>query len=282
MFDQNPSRPIRLRRTRLCGAALGLAALAATAACGTRNAEADESVPTPEDAAVEQLGVTVLDTFDHDPDSFTQGLELRDGVFYESAGLYGESDVRLVEPGTGEVIETVALPEDEFAEGLTLTEDSLWQITWKEGVAYQRDLTTLEVVETASYEGEGWGICSDGTQLVMSDGSSTLTFRDPETFEETGTARVTLDGEPLDQINELECVDGQVWANVWQTDQIVRIDPATGEVGAVVDAAGLLTEDEAATADVLNGIAAAEEEGTFYITGKRWPKLFLVSFDPAS
>src|SRR5690606_10258865 len=130
-------------------------------------------------------------------------------------------------------------------------------------------------------EGEGWGVCYDGERLVMSDGSSTLTFRDPETFAEQGTVAATLGGDPPYQINELECVDGQVWANVWQTDEIVRIDPVTGEVGAVVDASGLLSEDEASAADVLNGIAAAEEEGTFYITGKLWPKLFLVSFTPA-
>ncbi|GAB4007778.1 hypothetical protein GCM10029992_62430 [Glycomyces albus] len=145
-------------------------------------------------------------------------------------------------------------------------------------MAYQRDLDSLEVVGTVEYEGEGWGICHDGERLIMSDGSPTLTFRDPETFEPQGTVEVELDGEPLQQINELECVDGQVWANVWQTDQIVRIDPGSGQVTAVVDAAGLLTEDEATGADVLNGIAAAEDEGTFYITGKLWPTMFLVSF----
>ncbi len=270
-------------------AALTAAALVALTGCGTGDAGAEESVPLPEDPGVERLGVEVIDVFDHDPAAFTQGLELRDGVFYESTGLYGSSDVRLVEPGTGEVIDSQALPDDEFGEGLTLTEDAVWQITWQEGVAYQRDLETLDVENTVEYEGEGWGLCSldqftapelaeGGERLVMSDGTSTLTFRDPATFAATGTVEVTLDGTELTQINELECVDGQVWANVWQTDEIVRIDPATGEVGAVVDASGLLTEDEAGPADVLNGIAAGETEGTFYITGKLWPHMFLVRF----
>ncbi|WP_211228418.1 glutaminyl-peptide cyclotransferase [Glycomyces tenuis] len=267
MFDQ-----------KRAAALFAVAALPALAGCGTGDAGAEESSPLPEDPAVEQLSVEVLDTFDHDADAFTQGLELRDGVFYESTGLYGSSDVRTVDPGTGDVLDSEALPDDQFGEGLTLTEDAVWQITWQEGLAYQRDPETLDVVETFEYEGEGWGICYDGERLVMSDGSSTLTFRDPASFEALGTVDVTLGGEAVDQINELECAGGQVWANVWQTDEIVRIDPATGEVGAVVDASGLLTEDEAASADVLNGIAAAEEEGTFYITGKLWPKLFLVRF----
>lgn len=268
MFDQ--------RRAAALSSAAALAALPALAACGTGDAGAD---PLPEDPGTQQLGVEVIDSFDHDAAAFTQGLELRDGVFYESTGLYGSSDIRLVDPGTGDVLDAEALPDDEFGEGLTLTEDAVWQITWQEGVAYQRDLETLDVVDTVEYEGEGWGICYDGDRLVMSDGSSTLTFRDPETFAVEGTVEVTLDGEPLDQINELECVGGQVWANVWQTDEIVRIHPGTGEVGAVVDASGLLTEEESSSADVLNGIAAAEEDGTFYITGKLWPRLFLVRFE---
>jgi glutamine cyclotransferase len=275
MFDE--------KRAARHGLALTAAGLLALAGCSTGDAAAEESVTVPEDAALEQLTVEVVESYDHDPGSFTQGLELAEhpefgAVLYESAGLYGESDVRITDPGTGDVLASQDLPAEDFAEGLTLTEDAVWQITWQEHRAYKRDLTTLDVIETVEYEGEGWGICSDGEQLVMSDGSDTLTFRDPATFDETGTVQVTLEGEPVFSINELECAGGQVWANLWQTDQIVRIDPATGEVGAVVDAAGLLTDEESAGADVLNGIAAAEEEGTFYITGKQWPKLFLVRF----
>ncbi|MDA1367990.1 glutaminyl-peptide cyclotransferase [Glycomyces algeriensis] len=265
--------------------ALGAAGLLALAGCGTDDAAAEEQITVPEDAGVEELQVEVLETFDHDATSFTQGLQLAEHpehgtVLYESAGLYGESDVRITDPATGAVLASQDLPADQFAEGLTLTDDSIWQITWQEHVAHRRDPVTLDIVESVQYEGEGWGICFDGEQLVMSDGSSTLTFRDPVTFEETGTVEVALEGEPVFQINELECTGGQVWANLWQTDQIVRIDPATGEVGAVVDAAGLLPPEEAGGADVLNGIAAAEEEGTFYVTGKLWPKLYLVRFTP--
>jgi glutaminyl-peptide cyclotransferase len=278
VFDEN--------RARRRGLALSAAGLVALAGCGTGDAAAEDQVSVPEDAGVEQLTVEVVDSFDHDPGSFTQGLELREHpefglVLYESAGMHGESDVRIADPATGAVLASQDLPSDQFAEGLTLTDQDLWQITWQEGVAHRRDPDTLDVVETVQYEGEGWGICYDGERLVMSDGSSTLTFRDPVTFEETGSVEVVLDGEPVFQINELECTGGQVWANLWQTDQIVRIDPATGEVGAVVDASGLLSADEAAGADVLNGIAAAEADGQFYLTGKRWPKLFLVTFAPA-
>jgi glutaminyl-peptide cyclotransferase len=270
MFDENA-------RGRL-GAAAALSTMVLLAACAP--ADADETVIDEDDppAGVERLGVTVIEEFPHDPAAFTQGLELRDGVFYESTGLYNLSDVRVVEPGTGAVLDVQPLPDDQFAEGLTLVDDHLWQITWLEGLAHRRDLATLDIVETVEYDGEGWGICYDSERLVMSDGSDTLTFRDPDTFDAVGTVAVTLDGEPLTQINELECVDGQVWANVWMTDEIVRIDPATGEVGAVVDAAGLLTDDEAVGADVLNGIAYAGDD-TFYITGKLWPRMFLVQFE---
>ncbi|RRS02180.1 glutaminyl-peptide cyclotransferase [Glycomyces terrestris] len=279
MFDE--------KRAARHGLAFTAAGLLALAACSSGDAAADESVTVPEDAAVEEstveeLTVEVIESYDHDPGAFTQGLELGEHpehgtVLYESAGLYGESDVRATDPATGEVLASQDLPAEDFAEGLTLTGDAVWQITWQEHRAYQRDPATLDVVATAEYEGEGWGICADGDRLVMSDGSSTLTFRDPDTFAATGTVEVTLEGEPVFSINELECVDGQVWANLWQTDQIVRIDPATGEVGAVVDAAGLLSPEESAGADVLNGIAAAED-GAFYVTGKHWPKLFLVRF----
>ena len=276
MFDEK-------RAAARHGLAFGAAGLLALTGCSAGDAAAEDSVTVPDDAAVEELTVEVLAAFDHDAGSFTQGLELHEHpefgpVLYESAGLYGESDVRITDPGTGEVLASQDLPAEQFAEGLTLTDEDLWQITWQEGVAHRRDPVSLDIVETVEYEGEGWGICHDGERLVMSDGSSALTFRDPATFAETGTVEVTLDGEPVFEINELECVGGEVWANLWRTDQIVRIDPATGEVGAVVDAAGLLTDEESAGADVLNGIAAAAEEGTFYITGKQWPKLFLVRF----
>ena len=228
----------------------------------------------------ERLRVEVLETYPHDTQAFTQGLELDDGLLYEGTGLEGWSELRAGPYETGELIRRVALPGQVFGEGITVVGDRVWQLTWQNGIAYQWDKTTFAPTGQAEYEGEGWGLCYDGTRLVMSDGSNELTFRDPETFEATGSVAVTLDGSPLAMLNELECVDDRVWANVWQTDEIVRIDPATGVVEAIVDASGLLTEQERASADVLNGIAAVDD-GTFLITGKWWPHLFLVRFVPS-
>ncbi|HLU33935.1 MAG TPA: glutaminyl-peptide cyclotransferase [Natronosporangium sp.] len=250
-----------------------------TGCTGTASSES----PPERTALSGPLTVEVLNTYPHDMNAFTQGLELRDGWLYESTGQYGTSDVRKVNYESGEVVSLVPLPDDAFGEGLTIVGDQMWQLTWRERYAIRRDLETLEEVDRVEYQGEGWGICHDasGERLVMSNGSARLTFRDPETFEEIGSVTVTRDGEPLTMLNELECVDGQVWANVWQTDEIVLIDPANGQVRAVVDASGLLSESERAVADVLNGIAALPDSDTFLITGKLWPTVFHVRFVPA-
>ncbi len=160
---------------------------------------------------------------------------------------------------------------------------SVWQLTWREGYALRRDRDTLAELDRVGYDGEGWGVCYDAQadRLVMSDGTAELSFRDPETFALLGTVTVREDGRPVDMLNELECVDGTVWANVWLTDRIVRIDPAHGVVEAVVDASGLLPPDQRAEADVLNGIAAVPGTDTFLITGKLWPTIFLVRFVPS-
>ena len=241
----------------------------------------DATSPTTEVQHAERLTVEVLATYPHDPTAFTQGLELHDGLLYEGTGLEGRSELRTVRFETGEVTARVSLPDDVFGEGVTIVGDRVWQLTWQSGIAFHRDLASLAELRRVTYDGEGWGICYDGTQLVMSDGSAELTFRDPESFEPTGSVAVTLDGEPLPMLNELECVAGRVWANVWQTDQIVRIDPATGVVEALVDASGLLSDEDRIGADVLNGIAAVDAGDTFLITGKWWPKLFEVRFVPA-
>lgn len=262
-------------------ALLGLPVLSAPATPVPATATADEVATG--GPGVERLRVDVLETYPHDTDAFTQGLELHDGLLYESTGLYGESEVRVVEPETGEVQHAEPLPDTAFGEGLTLVDDTVWQLTWRESVAFRYDAASLEEIDQASYDGEGWGLCHDRDRdvLVMSDGSPELTFRDPETFEPLSSVPVTQDGEPRDMVNELECVDGAVWANIWLTDEIVRIDPETGEVTAVVDAAGLLSEEEASGVDVLNGIAAVPDDDTFLITGKLWPWMFLVRFEAA-
>lgn len=240
-------------------------------------------VPQADTDTVVPLRVEVLATHPHDPDAFTQGLELHDGLLYESTGRYGRSDVRVTEVDTGQVQQRVALPGSAFGEGLTIVDDRIWQLTWREGYAFLRDRTTLAEVDRVRYDGEGWGLCYDerADRLVMSDGTARLSFRDPKTFALLSTITVREHGRPLEMLNELECVDGRVWANVWLTDRIVRIDPERGLVEAAVDATGLLPEAERAEADVLNGIAAVPGTDTFLITGKLWPTVFLVRFVPA-
>jgi len=226
----------------------------------------------------ERLRVKVLSVRPHDPTAYTQGLVWDHGTLYESAGLYGRSSLRQVDPRTGAVLRRFDVAPGFFAEGLALVGNRLLQLTWKEGVAFQYDARTFERTGEFHYEGEGWGLCDDGRRLVMSDGSDHLGFRDRRTFALLGGVDVRLDGRPATQLNELECVDGAIYANVWRTDEILRIDPAAGRVTAVIDAAGLLDPAAQEQADVLNGIAYDPEKKTFYITGKLWPKMFEVVF----
>jgi glutaminyl-peptide cyclotransferase len=232
------------------------------------------------------LRVDVLEEIPHDPKAFTQGLELVDGVLYEGTGLEGESSIRTVDPETGDVRQQTDLSADLFGEGITVAGDSIWQITWQDGIAIRRDKKTLAEQERVTYEGEGWGLCHDkgADRLIMSDGTDRLTFRDVNTFVADGGVDVRdADDQPVERINELECVpdqDGrvQVWANIWQTDEIVRIDPGSGRVTATVDLSGLLPEEERAGADVLNGIAQIPGTNEFLVTGKLWPTMFRVRF----
>jgi glutaminyl-peptide cyclotransferase len=234
--------------------------------------------PTPVVPPPESLRTQVIHTYPHDAQAYTQGLLLHHGTLYESAGRYRLSDLRAVEPTTGHVIRSLRLADNYFGEGLALVGDRLIQLTWMEHVALQYDRATFAPLGQFTYTTEGWGICYDGTRLVMSDGSNTLCFRDPATFAVVGQVSVTLAGQPCAALNELECVDDAVFANIWRTDSIVRINPRTGIVTAVIDASGLLTPAERASSDVLNGIAYNVEHGTFFITGKLWPKLFEVRF----
>jgi len=225
----------------------------------------------------------VVSTRPHDPAAFTQGLEWADGVLYESTGLYGSSTVRRVDPHRGEVLDSAPLPAGEFGEGLAFVPgagvaDRLVQLTWREGVAHVYDASSLAEVGTYAYDGEGWGLCFDGARFVMSDGTAVLTFRDRSDFSVRGQIEVTLDGAPLGLLNELECVGTELYANVWGERRVLRIDPATGAVTAVIDASGLSGPPNPATDDVLNGIAHDEEAGTFLLTGKRWPSLYEVQW----
>lgn len=230
------------------------------------------SVP-PSPASVTRLTVQVLGTSPHDPTAFTQGFELAGNALWEGTGLEGLSQLRETDPTTGAVRRAVDLPADQFGEGITVTPTGIWQLTWKDGVVYRRDPATLAVVQTVPLDREGWGICHTATDLVTSDGSSTLVFRDPATF----APRRTVD-TGVRRLNELECVGDTVWANVWQTDEIVGIDPSSGRVTTVVDAAALRPAETRGDPDaVLNGIAAVPGTDQFLLTGKRWPVTYRVA-----
>jgi len=268
---------------RLLGAALG--ALLLTIVATAQDAPGDGFAP------VEQLRIEVLNEYPHDPEAFTQGLLFSDdGVMYESTGRYGESTLRSVDETTGEVIRRYALPENVFAEGLALYDNNLFQITWRAQTAIVYDVATGEADDTFeplgvfNYNGEGWGLCAADDQLYMSNGSYNITVRNPVNFQPSQQYPVTLYGTFVDEINELECVGDHIYANIWQSDTIIRFDRETGVVDAVIDARDLLPPEVRAgyeSAAVLNGIAYNPQTETFFITGKLWETMFEVEFVPA-
>ena len=249
----------------------------------------EEAASAPAPAAprkAERLAARVIAEYPHDPSSFTQGLLVHDGALYESTGHYGQSLVRKLVPESGEVLAERRLEPRLFGEGLALVTSPdggrLVQLTWREGVALLWDPEDLEPVGERSYRGEGWGLTFDGERLILSDGGSALSFRDPETLEETGRVEVTLDGQPVFELNELEWVDGAVWSNVLGSASVLRIDPESGEVTAVADLSSLrgrIPAEESQGMDVLNGIAWWPERESFLVTGKYWPRLFEVVFE---
>ncbi len=259
-------------------AARGESAAVAAAPTSTPAAASPASTAAEPEPDVRLRRVEVLRELSHERDAYTQGLVWWDGVLFESTGREGESTLRRLDPRTGRVERRIDIPPQYFGEGLALVDRRLIMLTWRAQRAFSFDRDSFEQLDTFRYRGEGWGLCHDGDRLVMSDGSDRLTFRDPVTFEPIGERRVRLRGQPLYELNELECVDGAVYANVWQTDFIVRIDPADGRVTDYIDAAGLLRGADRLGAEVLNGIAWDPEAGTFYITGKWWPKMFEVRF----
>ncbi len=247
----------------------------------------DEPEPQPEVDEVETVEVVdpgqpvvpvaydveVVARHPHDDSAFTQGLLWHEGELYESTGLVGRSSIRRWDLSSGQIAQRTEVP-DVFAEGLERVGDELFQLTWRDGLLLIYDRESFELKRQIEYEGEGWGLCYDGEHLIMSDGSDELSFRDPETFAVERRIQVRKVGRPVRLLNELECVDGAIWANVWQRNDIVKIDPATGNVTATVDASGLLTFAERRGADVLNGIAWIPERERFVITGKLWPAAF--------
>lgn len=227
----------------------------------------------------EHFRVQVVQSYPHDRKAFTQGLVLDGARMFESTGLVGQSTLREVEVETGRVIRKIDVPEPIFAEGLALVGDRLIQLSWQHGKALVYAKSSFARTSELSYRGEGWGLCNAGSELAMSDGSETLTFRRPTDFSAIRTVTVTLDGQPLDDLNELECVGNDVYANVWMRDLIVKIDAASGRVTQRIDAPNLLSPLERTNPDmVLNGIAYDPRDQTFLITGKLWPRLFRVRF----
>ncbi|HSR42585.1 MAG TPA: glutaminyl-peptide cyclotransferase [Longimicrobiales bacterium] len=256
-------------------------ALAAAAACGDSPSGPDGREPP--EVLTPGTGLytyRVVDAYPHDPEAFTQGLVLDDGVLFEGTGLRGRSSLRRVDLETGDVLQRRDLDPDLFGEGITAFGDRILQLTFTSNTAIAWDRTDFVQEGTFSYGGEGWGLTHDGTHLVMSDGTATLTFRDPDTFEIVRQIHVWADGAPVDRLNELEYVDGHVLANVWLTDRIAVIDPASGDVVSWLDLAGILPPEDRPGTDVLNGIAVDPDAGHLLVTGKLWPRLFRIELVP--
>ncbi|MBF0238004.1 MAG: glutaminyl-peptide cyclotransferase [SAR324 cluster bacterium] len=224
--------------------------------------------------------ITILQTFPHNSEAYTQGLLIHQGELFESTGLYGQSSLRKVELATGAVLNKISLDSQWFAEGLTLFDNRLYQLTWRENTGFIYDVSTFEQSGTFDYQTEGWGLTQDGTHLIMSDGSSTLYFLDPHTRAIIKTLEVRQQNCAVTRLNELEYVEGEIWANVWQTDFIVRIDHETGNVLGWINLQSLWNESLGATAEVLNGIAYDPDKRTLLVTGKRWNKLFEIRKNP--
>lgn len=223
-----------------------------------------------------QWTVRVLAAYPHDPAAFTQGLAIAGGQLYEGTGEYGASSIRRVNMVSGRVEKLVALPPRFFGEGIAVVDHRLYQLTWRSGVGFVYDLDSFEQLASFSYDGEGWGLTQDGMQLIMSDGSATLRFLDPQSLEVTRSVTVRADGESVTQLNELEYIDGEIWANIWHEDRIARIAPNDGRVLGWIDVGSLYQAVTRGREDVANGIAYDADSGRLLMTGKDWPQLFEV------
>lgn len=231
-------------------------------------------------ARVRQYKVEVVKEYPHDTGAYTQGLFFEGGRFYESTGQFGESSFREVELATGKVLSRMNFQQKYFAEGSVMLDGNLYILTWLNKVAFVYDAATLEYRQTYSYPREGWGLTTDGKSLIASDGSSRLFFLNPE-FRQERFVDVKMDGRPVRYLNELEYIDGKVWANVYTTDMIVIINPADGTVEASIDCSGLLPRQfRSPETDVLNGIAQDPSTGKIYLTGKYWPRLYEIKLVP--
>jgi glutamine cyclotransferase len=237
----------------------------------------------PARAAVPVYEYDIVRSYPHDPHAFTEGLFYLNGFLYESTGLEGHSSIRKVKLETGEVVQKIDVPSEYFGEGIVNWKNHLVSLTWKSQVGFVYDLASFKLHRRFSYTGEGWALTQDGKRLIMSDGTPQLRFLDPDTLKETGRITVTYEGKPVQSVNELEWVKGRIYANVWHTNVLLLIDPASGEVTGVVNLAGLLSivgHLEGAES-VLNGIAYDSARDRLFVTGKNWPKLFEIRILPA-
>lgn len=256
------------------------------------------SIPTVE--AIPVYTYEIVNTFKHDPKAFTQGLVFRDGFLYESTGQMGESSLRKVEPATGKVLQKHELDDDVFAEGMTILGDKIYQLSWQNGICFVYNLSDFKPVQQLKYNGEGWGLTNDGTHLIMSDGSHLIKFIDPQTFKIVRTMPVFHEAnKPLYLLNELEYVKGEIWANIWHSEEkmtgttqgnlpnigkpnyIARINAETGKVVGWIDLAGISPDDTSADGEnTLNGIAYDAASGRIFVTGKNWKRLFEIKIKP--
>ncbi|MBQ4503388.1 MAG: glutaminyl-peptide cyclotransferase [Alistipes sp.] len=249
-----------------------LAACAMVVSCGGKRPKANNSAVK---VAPQMVDIEVVKSFDHQQSAYTQGLQFVDGVMWEGTGEYGSSRLQYTDMATGRVTVVATLPDNHFGEGITLLGDKIYQLTWQNGIMYIYDRKTLKKVDTKRYKGEGWGLTTDGQWLYMSDGTPDIRVLDPVTLEVKRRISVVCNGASLPYLNELEWIDGKIWANVYTLNQIVIINPENGIVEKVVNLEGLLPESEyTPTTDVLNGIAYDKESGRIFVTGKNWSKLF--------
>ena len=232
----------------------------------------------PASAVVPEYDITVLKTYPHDPQAFTEGLLYKDGFLYEGTGLEGRSSIRKIRLKTGEIVQQRDLDPRYFGEGIVIWKNRLIELTYKSEIGLVYDFRTFVPISSFHYIGEGWGLTQDGTHLFMSDGSSDLRVLDPDSLTETGRIAVTCDGRPVHSLNELEWVDGEIYANIWQTSVIARIDPTTGQIVGLLDLSDLATRVGAGrTVDVLNGIAYDATGERLFVTGKFWPSVYQIT-----
>ncbi|MEE8045127.1 MAG: glutaminyl-peptide cyclotransferase [Thermodesulfobacteriota bacterium] len=241
----------------------------------TNSSYANEKIDTP------VLGYKIVNTYPHDTNSFTQGLIFDKGVLYESTGLNGRSAVKIVDLKTGKTLKSHELPDNYFGEGIAIIENKIIQLTWRSKTGFVYDKKTLKLIKKFSYQTQGWGITYDGKYLIISDGSAVLYFMDPNTFKVVGTLEVYGDNGKVSKLNELEYINGEIYANIWGIEKIARINPKTGRVTAWIDLSGLLSDqDKKNRVDVLNGIAFNSDKGRLFVTGKLWPKMFEIELVP--